>query len=88
MADKNPTQKKRKHKSRAPPGPDQAQINWKEDEFQNLVRGHNFRSEWGARYPPSGSTALDAPLVLSLYTLLSSGKAILGCPLLSLLLTF
>ncbi|KAJ0942058.1 hypothetical protein HanPSC8_Chr03g0087411 [Helianthus annuus] len=61
MADKNPTQKKRKHKSRAPPGPDQAQINWKEDEFQNLVRGHNFRSEWGARYPPSGSTALDAP---------------------------
>ncbi|KAJ0798000.1 hypothetical protein HanPI659440_Chr04g0180091 [Helianthus annuus] len=61
MADKNPTQKKRKHKSRAPPGPDQAQINWKEDEFQNLVRGHNFRPEWGARYPPSGSTALDAP---------------------------
>ncbi|KAJ0554628.1 hypothetical protein HanHA89_Chr08g0310181 [Helianthus annuus] len=61
MADKIPTQKKRKHKSRAPPGPDQAWINWKEDEFQNLVRGHNFRSEWGARYPPSGSTALDAP---------------------------
>ncbi|KAJ0753614.1 hypothetical protein HanPI659440_Chr09g0337751 [Helianthus annuus] len=61
MADKNPTQKKRKHRSRAPPGPDQAVINWKEEEFQMLVRGHNFRPEWGARYPPSGSTALDAP---------------------------
>ncbi|KAF5792379.1 hypothetical protein HanXRQr2_Chr09g0405351 [Helianthus annuus] len=61
MADKNPTQKKRKNRSRAPPGPDQAVINWKEDEFQMLVRGHNFRPEWGARYPPSGSTALDAP---------------------------
>ncbi|KAJ0568591.1 hypothetical protein HanIR_Chr06g0297911 [Helianthus annuus] len=61
MAEKNPTQKKRKHRGRAPPGPDQAVINWKEEEFRNLVRGHNFRPEWGARYPPSGSTALDAP---------------------------
>ncbi|KAJ0834932.1 hypothetical protein HanRHA438_Chr16g0749291 [Helianthus annuus] len=61
MAEKNPTQKKRKHRGRAPPGPDQAVINWKEEEFQMLVRGHNFRPEWGDRYPPSGSTALDAP---------------------------
>uniref|UniRef100_A0A251TRA1 Putative transposase (Putative), gypsy type n=1 Tax=Helianthus annuus TaxID=4232 RepID=A0A251TRA1_HELAN len=61
MAEKNPTQKKRKHRGRAPPGPDQAVINWKEEEFQMLVRGMNFRSEWGAQYPPPGSTALDAP---------------------------
>ncbi|MFS7905663.1 hypothetical protein Hanom_Chr01g00050361 [Helianthus anomalus] len=61
MAEKNPTQKKRKQRGRGPPGPDQAVINWKEEEFHNLVRGHNFRPEWGARYPPSGSTALDAP---------------------------
>ncbi|KAJ0804330.1 hypothetical protein HanPI659440_Chr02g0036791 [Helianthus annuus] len=61
MAEKNPAQKKRKQRGKAPPGPDQAVINWKEEEFHNLVRGHNFRPEWGARYPPSGSTALDAP---------------------------
>ncbi|KAJ0571506.1 hypothetical protein HanHA300_Chr05g0190961 [Helianthus annuus] len=61
MAEKNPTQKKRKQRGKAPPGPDQAVINWKEEEFQNLVRGMNFRPEWGAQYPPPGSTALDAP---------------------------
>ncbi|KAM0047657.1 hypothetical protein Hdeb2414_s0008g00265791 [Helianthus debilis subsp. tardiflorus] len=61
MAEKNPTQKKRKQMGKAPPGPDQAVINWKEEEFHNLVKGMNFRPEWGARYPPSGSTALDAP---------------------------
>ncbi|KAM0046673.1 hypothetical protein Hdeb2414_s0009g00319261 [Helianthus debilis subsp. tardiflorus] len=62
MAERNPTQKKRKQRSKVPPGPDQAVINWKEEEFHNLVKGHNFRPEWEARYPPSGSTALDAPL--------------------------
>ncbi|KAM0020769.1 hypothetical protein Hdeb2414_s0025g00670731 [Helianthus debilis subsp. tardiflorus] len=61
MAERNPTQKKRKQRSKVPPGPDQAVINWKEEEFHNLVKGHNFRPEWEARYPPSGSTALDAP---------------------------
>uniref|UniRef100_A0A251SD94 Putative transposase (Putative), gypsy type n=1 Tax=Helianthus annuus TaxID=4232 RepID=A0A251SD94_HELAN len=61
MSEKNPTQKKRKHRGKAPPGPDQAVIGWKEKEFQNLVRGMNFRPEWGAQYPPPGSTALDAP---------------------------
>ncbi|KAM0061487.1 hypothetical protein Hdeb2414_s0004g00136701 [Helianthus debilis subsp. tardiflorus] len=61
MAEENPSQKKRKQRSRGPPGPDQAVIGWKEEEFHNLVRGHKFRPEWGARYPPSGSTALDAP---------------------------
>ncbi|KAM0040321.1 hypothetical protein Hdeb2414_s0012g00392391 [Helianthus debilis subsp. tardiflorus] len=61
MAEENPSQRKRKQRSRGPPGPDQAVIGWKEEEFQNLVRGHRFRPEWGAQYPPSGSTALDAP---------------------------
>ncbi|KAJ0778339.1 hypothetical protein HanLR1_Chr02g0070601 [Helianthus annuus] len=61
MSKKNPIQKKRKYRGRAPPDPDQALIGWKEEEFQNLVRGMNFRPELGAQYPPAGSTALDAP---------------------------
>ncbi|MFS7992569.1 hypothetical protein Hanom_Chr12g01083851 [Helianthus anomalus] len=61
MSGTNITQRKRKYKGRAPPGPDQAIIGWKEEEFLNLVQGMAFRSEWGAQYPPVGSTALDAP---------------------------
>ncbi|KAJ0499719.1 hypothetical protein HanLR1_Chr13g0507671 [Helianthus annuus] len=61
MSGTNPTQRKRKYKGRAPPGPDQAVIGWKEEEFTNLVQGMAFRPEWGAQYPPAGSTALDAP---------------------------
>ncbi|XP_035841715.1 uncharacterized protein LOC110918485 isoform X2 [Helianthus annuus] len=61
MSNTNPTQRKRKYKGRAPPGPDQAVISWKEEEFNNLVGGMGFRPEWGAQYPPVGSTALDAP---------------------------
>ncbi|KAJ0539826.1 hypothetical protein HanHA300_Chr08g0290911 [Helianthus annuus] len=57
----NPTTKKRKYRPRNPPGPDRAEINWKEEEFQNLVRDMGFRSEWGARFPTPNSTALDAP---------------------------
>ncbi|KAJ0725987.1 hypothetical protein HanPI659440_Chr12g0465161 [Helianthus annuus] len=79
MSEKNPTQKKRKHRGKAPPGPDQAVIGWKEEEFQNLVRGMNFRPEWGAQYPPAGSTALDAPWVISLCMLRFSGRVVSGC---------
>ncbi|MFS8007464.1 hypothetical protein Hanom_Chr14g01261291 [Helianthus anomalus] len=61
MSGTNITQRKRKYKGRAPPGPDQAVIGWKEEEFLNLMRGMGFRSEWGAQYLPVGSTALDAP---------------------------
>uniref|UniRef100_A0A251U0U4 Uncharacterized protein n=1 Tax=Helianthus annuus TaxID=4232 RepID=A0A251U0U4_HELAN len=61
MSGTNPSQKKRKHKGRVPLGPDQAVIGWKEEEFQNLVRGMGFRPEWGAQYPSAGSTAVDAP---------------------------
>ncbi|KAJ0444024.1 hypothetical protein HanIR_Chr16g0827221 [Helianthus annuus] len=50
-----------KHKGKAPPGPDQAVIGWKEEEFHNLVQGMSFRPEWGAQYPTPGSTAMDAP---------------------------
>ncbi|KAJ0941970.1 hypothetical protein HanPSC8_Chr03g0086371 [Helianthus annuus] len=56
----NPS-KKRKYRPRNPPGPDRAEINWKEEEFQNLVRDMGFRSEWGAQFPTPNSTALDAP---------------------------
>ncbi|MFS7991262.1 hypothetical protein Hanom_Chr12g01068711 [Helianthus anomalus] len=61
MSGVNPSQKKRKHKGRAPPGPDQTVIGWKEEEFHNLVQGMGFRPEWGAQYPTVGSIALDAP---------------------------
>ncbi|KAM0052783.1 hypothetical protein Hdeb2414_s0007g00252361 [Helianthus debilis subsp. tardiflorus] len=57
----NPSTKKRKYRPRNPPGPDRAAINWKEEEFQNLVRDMGFRSEWGAQFPTPYSTALDAP---------------------------
>ncbi|KAJ0617791.1 hypothetical protein HanHA89_Chr02g0045821 [Helianthus annuus] len=55
MSEKNPTQKKRKHRGKAPPGPDQAVIGWKEEEFQNLVRGMNFRPDF--RLPITKFTA-------------------------------
>ncbi|KAJ0809874.1 hypothetical protein HanPI659440_Chr01g0020241 [Helianthus annuus] len=57
----NPSTKKRKYKPRNPPGPDRAEINWKEEEFHNLVRDMGFHSEWGAQFPTPNSTALDAP---------------------------
>ncbi|MFS7978093.1 hypothetical protein Hanom_Chr10g00911591 [Helianthus anomalus] len=53
--------KRRRNKSRNPPGPDQAIIGWKEEEFQNLVRDMGFRPEWGAQFPTPNSTAIDAP---------------------------
>ncbi|MFS7962612.1 hypothetical protein Hanom_Chr08g00728681 [Helianthus anomalus] len=58
----NRSTKKRKYKPRNPSGPGQATINWKEEEFQNLVRDMGFRSEWDAQFPTPNSTALDAPL--------------------------
>ncbi|KAJ0590595.1 hypothetical protein HanIR_Chr04g0199261 [Helianthus annuus] len=60
--------RKRKYKPKNPPGPDRAEINWKEEEFQNLVRNMGFRSEWGAQFPTQNSTALDAlPRYITLY---------------------
>ncbi|MFS7998992.1 hypothetical protein Hanom_Chr12g01160671 [Helianthus anomalus] len=53
--------KKRKNKSKNPPGPDQAVIGWREEEFQNLVRDMGFRSEWDCQFPTPNSTAFDAP---------------------------
>ncbi|KAM0054425.1 hypothetical protein Hdeb2414_s0006g00194761 [Helianthus debilis subsp. tardiflorus] len=68
MSGANHSQKKRKNKGKAPPGPNQAVIGWREEEFHNLVRGMGFRPEWGAQYPTAGSTAMDAPLgYLTLY---------------------
>ncbi|KAM0049005.1 hypothetical protein Hdeb2414_s0008g00280861 [Helianthus debilis subsp. tardiflorus] len=57
-----PTTKKRKYKPRNPPGPDQAEINWKEEELQNLTQDPGFRSDWGVQFPTPKSNALDAPL--------------------------
>ncbi|KAJ0608773.1 hypothetical protein HanHA89_Chr03g0112721 [Helianthus annuus] len=56
-----PSTKKRKYKPRHPPGPDQAEINWKEEEFHNLVQNFCFLSDWGVQFPTPNSTALDAP---------------------------
>ncbi|KAJ0539425.1 hypothetical protein HanHA300_Chr08g0286121 [Helianthus annuus] len=61
MSGANPSSKKRRNKGRNPPGPDQAVIGWKEEEFQNLVREMGFLPEWGAQFPTPGSTAMDAP---------------------------
>ncbi|KAF5768199.1 hypothetical protein HanXRQr2_Chr14g0633581 [Helianthus annuus] len=61
MSGANPSQKKRRNKRKTPPGPDQAVIGWKEEEFHNLVREMGFLPEWGAQFPTAGSTAMDAP---------------------------
>ncbi|KAF5783523.1 hypothetical protein HanRHA438_Chr11g0521321 [Helianthus annuus] len=61
MSGANPSSKKKRNKGRNPPGPDQAIIGWKEEEFQNLVRDMGFLPEWGAQFPNPNSTALDAP---------------------------
>ncbi|KAJ0644842.1 hypothetical protein HanOQP8_Chr16g0616911 [Helianthus annuus] len=63
-----PLVKKRKYKGRNSPGLERATINWKEEEFQNLVRYMGFLPEWGAQFPTPNSTAIDAPLgYISLY---------------------
>ncbi|KAJ0699135.1 hypothetical protein HanRHA438_Chr10g0435971 [Helianthus annuus] len=56
-----PTTRKRKYKPSNPPGPDQAEINWREEEFQNLIQDLGFHSDWGVQFPTPKSTALDAP---------------------------
>ncbi|MFS7906968.1 hypothetical protein Hanom_Chr01g00065461 [Helianthus anomalus] len=61
MSGVNPSLKKKRNKGKNPPGPDQATIGWKEEEFHNLVREMGFLPDWGARFPTPGSTAMDAP---------------------------
>ncbi|KAJ0931600.1 hypothetical protein HanPSC8_Chr04g0163661 [Helianthus annuus] len=61
MSGANPTSKKRRNKGKNPPGPDQAIIGWKEEEFQNLVREMGFLPEWGAQFPTPNSIDLDVP---------------------------
>ncbi|KAJ0924565.1 hypothetical protein HanPSC8_Chr05g0229561 [Helianthus annuus] len=61
MSGANPSLKKKRNKSKNPPGPDQATIGWKEEEFHNLVREMGFLPDWGAQFPTHGSTAMDAP---------------------------
>ncbi|MFS7908040.1 hypothetical protein Hanom_Chr01g00078501 [Helianthus anomalus] len=61
MSGANPSTKKRRNKGKNPPGPDQATIGWKEEEFHNLVREMGFLPDWGAQFPTPGSTAMDAP---------------------------
>ncbi|KAM0005224.1 hypothetical protein Hdeb2414_s0216g00836411 [Helianthus debilis subsp. tardiflorus] len=56
-----PTTKKRKYKPRNPPGPDQAEINWNEEELQNLIQDLGFQPDRGVQFPTPKSTALDAP---------------------------
>ncbi|KAM0056871.1 hypothetical protein Hdeb2414_s0006g00223521 [Helianthus debilis subsp. tardiflorus] len=61
MSGANPSQKKKRNKRKTLPGPDQAVIGWKEEEFHNLVREMGFLPEWGAQFLTPGSTAMDAP---------------------------
>ncbi|KAJ0706059.1 hypothetical protein HanPSC8_Chr09g0355121 [Helianthus annuus] len=53
--------RKRKYKPRNPLGPNQAEINWKEEELHNLVQNFGFHSDWGVQFSMPNSTALDAP---------------------------
>ncbi|KAJ0666683.1 hypothetical protein HanPI659440_Chr17g0669501 [Helianthus annuus] len=63
------TSKKRQTKPKDPPGPNRAVINWKEEEFHNLVQKFKFPSDWGAQYLTAGSTALNTPPgYMTLYT--------------------
>ncbi|MFS8024525.1 hypothetical protein Hanom_Chr16g01464281 [Helianthus anomalus] len=61
MSGANSSSRRRWNKGKNPPGPDQATIGWKEEEFQNLVREMGFLPEWGAQFPTPNSTTLDAP---------------------------
>ncbi|KAJ0481564.1 hypothetical protein HanIR_Chr13g0643891 [Helianthus annuus] len=55
------TTKKRKHRPKNPPGPDQAVIGWKAYELNNLNQNFGLSSDWGIQFPAPNSTALDAP---------------------------
>ncbi|MFS7962328.1 hypothetical protein Hanom_Chr08g00725371 [Helianthus anomalus] len=59
---KDAATRKRKYKPKNPPSPNQAEINWKEEELNNLIQNFGFSSDWGVQFPTSNSTALDAPL--------------------------
>ncbi|MFS7968965.1 hypothetical protein Hanom_Chr09g00803621 [Helianthus anomalus] len=45
-----------------PPGPNQAVINWREDELNNLVQNFVFSSDWGVQFPTPNCTTLDMTL--------------------------
>ncbi|KAJ0681003.1 hypothetical protein HanPI659440_Chr16g0630851 [Helianthus annuus] len=53
--------KRRQSKPKDPPGPNQAIINWKEEELDNLIQQFKFPSDWGVQFPIAGSTAFDGP---------------------------
>ncbi|MFS7913133.1 hypothetical protein Hanom_Chr02g00138251 [Helianthus anomalus] len=53
--------KKRKSKPKNPLGPNQAMINWKEEELHNLIQNFAFPADLGVQFPIATSTALDAP---------------------------
>ncbi|KAJ0780474.1 hypothetical protein HanPI659440_Chr06g0238161 [Helianthus annuus] len=53
--------KNRKTKPKNPPSPNQAVINWREDELNNLIQNFGFSSDWGVQFPTANCTALDAP---------------------------
>ncbi|KAJ0808689.1 hypothetical protein HanPI659440_Chr01g0006141 [Helianthus annuus] len=53
--------RKRKSRPKNPSGPNQAVINWKEDELNNLVQNFGFSSDWGVQFPTPNCIALDAP---------------------------
>ncbi|KAJ0447969.1 hypothetical protein HanRHA438_Chr17g0818761 [Helianthus annuus] len=58
---KSAATRKKKYKPKNHPGPNQAEINWKEDEMNNLVQNFGFSSDWVVQFPTPNSTALDAP---------------------------
>ncbi|MFS8017430.1 hypothetical protein Hanom_Chr15g01380291 [Helianthus anomalus] len=60
--------KKRKTNPKNPPGPDQAVINWWEEELNNLIQNFSFSSDWDVQFSTANCTALDAlPGYMTLY---------------------
>ncbi|MFS7919117.1 hypothetical protein Hanom_Chr03g00209091 [Helianthus anomalus] len=54
------SRKGKKSKSKESLRTDKAIINWKEDEFQQIGQNFQFPANWGAKFPESGSTVVDA----------------------------
>ncbi|KAM0070650.1 hypothetical protein Hdeb2414_s0001g00015581 [Helianthus debilis subsp. tardiflorus] len=61
--------KKRKSKTKNPPGLNQVVINWREEELHNNIQQFTYPSDLGIQFSTANSTALDAPPgYMTLYT--------------------
>ncbi|MFS8016564.1 hypothetical protein Hanom_Chr15g01370081 [Helianthus anomalus] len=69
----------KKSKSKDPSRADQAIVNWKADEFQQLCQ--TFQVNWGLQFPTPGGTTLDAPPgYITFYSSFSRKVSSVGMP--------